>query len=276
MNKDFHIENERLYTSFETANICDLARTTLLKIEEKGFDQPRRIDPETKKRYYDVVNINRIMQYKMFHSLGLNTKEILAYYKGELDREKFLSELRGKLASAKRCVDEFEARLTERESLTFSYTEISGGTFYCFSCPIRNPKEQIEHNYIEIQRMYEMGYKPFPMTPMASVTPDLDTVYDGMEPKPFRSTIVVAVSPEHIPDPSRGVKRKAKMAFSLTYHGNEDEIMNNGGNMLWEEMKKRGITPAGPLLGICLAGPFFGTEIDPRDYIFRWSIAIEK
>ncbi|MBQ7563980.1 MAG: hypothetical protein IJT16_08325 [Lachnospiraceae bacterium] len=119
MDKDFHIENERLYTSFETAKICDIARTTLLRIEEKGFDQPRMIDEKTKSRYYDVVNINRIMQYKMFHNLGLNTKEILAYYNGELDREEFLTELKGRLASAKRCVDEFEAY----RSLAVSMTE---------------------------------------------------------------------------------------------------------------------------------------------------------
>ncbi|MBQ7563981.1 MAG: hypothetical protein IJT16_08330 [Lachnospiraceae bacterium] len=51
--------------------------------------------------------------------------------------------------------------------------------------------------------------------------------------------------------------------------------MNTGGKILWQEMQKRGIGPAGPLLGICLAGPFFGTQLDPNDYIFRWSIPIE-
>ena len=134
--KDFHIENERLYTSFETAKICNISRTTLLRIEEKGFDRPRRVDEYTGSRYYDVVNINRILQYQMFHKLGLKTAEIIDYYNGDLDEEVFIELLRDRLAVAERCLDEFESRLTKRDSLTFSFVTIPESTVYCFPCDI--------------------------------------------------------------------------------------------------------------------------------------------
>lgn len=276
MDKGFKIENERYYSSLETARICNIGRTTLLRIEEKGFDTPRIIDKETGKRYYDVVNINRIMQYQMFQKLGLTTKEMLSYYNGDTDRENFLEMLRERVAIAQRCLDEFESRLTERDSLTFSYVEIPESTCYFFSCDIPIAKDQIEYNYCEIQRMYDMGFKPFPTTPMASVIPDLYTIYDGTNTNPFRQTICLSIYPDPIPDPSRVVHTRKRYAFSLLYHGNDDQIMRDGGRILWEEMQRKGIRANGPLVGVCVNGPFFGTDLDPRDYIFRWAIPIDE
>jgi len=50
--------------------------------------------------------------------------------------------------------------------------------------------------------------------------------------------------------------------------------MENGGSILLEEMKRRNITPAGPLIGINVVGVFFGNEIDPEDYVFRFAIPV--
>ena len=274
-NKDFEIANERLYTSFETARICNISRTTLLRIEENGIETPRHIEESSGNRYYDVVNIHRIMQYQMFHRLGLTNKDIASYYNGELDNQYFLAVLRERLAIAQRCVDEFEARFTERESLTYSFEMMPGGLYYCFPCDIENPKEQIEYNYLEIQKMYDMGFKPSPTTPMVSVVPDVDSVYEGKASGPFHSMICVAVSPDSIPDESKVFRSRQRQGFSLLYHGNDDEIMNIGGELLYEEMQKRGLKACGPLIGVCLAGPFFGTRLDPRDYLFRWVIPVE-
>ena len=51
--------------------------------------------------------------------------------------------------------------------------------------------------------------------------------------------------------------------------------MENGGQMLFAEMKRRGLEPTGPLIGINVVGVFFGNEIDPEDYVFRFAIPIE-
>ena len=51
--------------------------------------------------------------------------------------------------------------------------------------------------------------------------------------------------------------------------------MENGGHILLEEMKKRKLKPMGPLIGIKVVGVFFGNEISPEDYVFRFAIPVE-
>ncbi|MBR1740312.1 MAG: MerR family transcriptional regulator [Lachnospiraceae bacterium] len=272
--KKFTTENERLYTSNEVAKICKIGRTTLLRMEECGYDKARYIDSKNGYRYYDLINIHKIMMYEMLQKMGLSVTEISAYYRHELEPEAFLEELHERLAIAQRCVDEFEARFGERESKEFSYIALPDVTCYCFPCDIRSPKDQIEYNYKKLQEIYNAGYEPFPTTPMFSITPDFETIYDEESYRSDHSMICSAIYPNENLPMENVVHFKSKTAFSLLYHGNSDEIMSTGGKLLLDEMKKRKLTPAGPLYGICILGPFFGTDIDPQDYVFRWAIPI--
>lgn len=276
MDKSFQIQDEKYYTINEIADICGVSRATLLRLEESGFDRARVVSSASGYRYYDVINIHKVMQYRMLKKLGLDRNEIMAYYSGQMNSADFLATLKERLAIAKRCVDEFEARFTERESLQFSFYQTEEMTCYTFPCGIVKPKEQIEYNYLELQKMYAAGFHPYPTTPMFSVAPDPNTRFTGKMPKSFRSTMCVAIYPEPVPDPSRVLRFEARQTFSLLYHGNDDEIMATGGEILWDEMKKRGLRSAGPLYGICVVGPYFSTEIDPKDYVFRWAIPVEE
>ena len=259
----------------EAAKICGVSRATLLRLEKMGFDKPARINPDNGFRYYDCLNIMKVQQYLSLRELGVGWDEIMAYYRSELDNDMFLKKLKDRLSIAQRCVDEFEARFTERESISFSYVSLPDVTCYCFPCAISKIKEQVEHNYIEIKKMYDAGFMPYPSTPMFSILPDFDTIYDGTTPDPYRSTICMTIYPEPNPDPSRVRTVKGRKAFSLLYHGNSDEIMESGGHLLWEEMRRRNIRPAGPLYGINVVGIFFGNEIEPDDYVFRWAVPVE-
>ena len=274
MIERYKLEGEKLYTIREVANICDISRATLLRMEETGFDTPRYTNPESGFRYYDVMNILKIQRYLSLKRLGVSQKGILAYYNGTLDKQNFLTKIREQLDIAQRCVDEFESSFTERESISYSYYTIPELTCYTFPCPIRQIKKQVEYNYSEIKKMYDAGFKPYPTTPMFIVMPGLDEIYDGTDKGPFESTMCITINPKSIPDPSRVVHIKPRQAFSLIYHGDNDYIMENGGKILLEEMKKRNLKPAGPLYGINIVGIFFGHEIDPDDYVFRFAIPI--
>ncbi|MBR1815335.1 MAG: MerR family transcriptional regulator [Lachnospiraceae bacterium] len=275
MIERYTLENEKLYTIREAANICGISRATLLRMEESGFDTPRYINPESGFRYYDVMNILKIQRYLALKRLGISQKDILAYYNGTLDKQNFLSEIRERLDIAQRCVDEFESSFTERESISYSYYTLPEMTCYTFPCPIRQIKKQVEYNYLEIKKMYDTGFKPYPSTPMFCVVPGFDSIYDGVDREPFESVICMSVCPDSIPDESKVIHIKPRQAFSLLYHGDTDYVMENGGKMLLEEMKKRKIKPAGPLYGINVVGIFFGHEIEPDDYVFRFAIPIE-
>lgn len=276
MIERYRMEGESLYTINEVANICGISRATLLRMEDAGFDTPCYINPESGFRYYDVMNILKIQRFLMLKRLGVSQKDILAYYNGTLDKQNFLSVIRERLDIAQRCLDEFESSFTERESITYSFYTLPEMTCYTFPCPIRQIKKQVEYNYLEIKKMYDLGFKPYPSTPMFCVVPDFDTVYDGIDSDPFESKICMSIRPDTIPDPSKVIKVRSRQAFSLLYHGDNDYMMENGGKLLLAEMKKRNIKPAGPLIGINVVGVFFGNEIDPEDYVFRFAIPVEQ
>ena len=275
MKKDFQIENEKYYTIREAAEICGVSRATLLRMEEAGLDEPRFVDPKNGYRYYDVVNIHRIKLYQMLQLMGLSSKEIYSYFNSKLEASDFLAKLQERLSVARRCVEEFEARLIKRGTLQYEYFDLPAVTCYTFQTPNSLPKEQIEYNYLEIQKMYDKGFRPKSSIPMFSVAPGIDRIYGEKKQQRGGITICVAIDLNRLPDPSVVHNFSATKTFSLLYKGNDDEIMGNGSDMLLEEMKQRGLQAKGPCYGICILGPYYGTQIDPDDYVFRWAIPIE-
>ena len=275
MEKDFKIQNEKLYTIREAAAICGVSRATLLRMEDAGFDFPRYVDKDNGYRYYDVVNIHRIKLYQMLHIMGLSNKEIFSYLDNSMDTEAFLNVLKERLAVARRCVDEFEARLIGRGSLRYEYVILPSVTCYTFEAPMAHPKDQIEYNYQKIREIYDEGFKPAATIPMFSVSPEINGIFGETTPSKKGTTIAVVVDAEYLADPQKVTTFYERRAFSLLYKGNDDDIMQNGDKMLWEEMRQRNLEPKGPCYGICILGPFYGTQIDPDDYVFRWAIPIE-
>ena len=275
MKKDFEIENEKMYTIREAAEICGVSRATLLRMEEGGFDSPRLVDEKNGYRYYDVVNIHRIKLYQMLQIMGLSNKEIHAYFDNNLAAEDFLAVLYERLAVARRCVEEFEARLIVRGSTRYEYVTLPAVECYTYVAPMKQPKDQIEFNYRKIQEIYAQGYKPAAAIPMFSIAPGVDEIYGNKKPTKEGITIAIVVDSGNIPDVTKITSFPTRRAFSLLYKGNNDEIMQSGGDILLEEMKQRGLEPKGPCYGICILGPFYGTQVDPDDYVFRWAIPIE-
>lgn len=275
MKKDFEIKNEKLYTIREVAEICGTSRATLLRMEKSGFDAPRYVDEDSGYRYYDVVNIHRIKLYQMLQLMGLTNSEIHSYFDNRLEPSGFLAMLHERLAIAKRCVEEFETRLIESGSIKYEFVDLPDVTCYVFEAPMSNPKEQIEYNYRKIQEMYNQGFKPAAAVPMFSVSPGVNEIYEKRSNTGQGMMIAVAIDPCHIPDPSKVMSFHARKAYSFLYKGDDDDIMQNGGDMLLEEMEQRGLEPMGPCYGICVLGPFFGTRVNPDDYVFRWAIPIE-
>lgn len=274
MKKDFEIEGEKMYTIRETAEICGVSRATLIRMEKAGFDSPRYVDEKNGYRYYDVVNIHRIKLYQMLQLMGLSNKEIYSYFDNKMEAADFLATLNERLAVAKRCVEEFEARLIERGSIRYEYITLPEVMCYTFNAPMSKPKDQIEYNYRKVQEMYDLGFKPAATVPMFSIAPGVNEIYEKNHSN-IGTTIAVAIDPGHIPDASKVISFHARHAFSLIYKGNDDDVMQNGADMLLEEMEQRNLKAKGPCYGICILGPFFGTQIDPDDYVFRWAIPVE-
>ena len=83
-----------------------------------------------------------------------------------------------------------------------------------------------------------------------------------------------SIWPNPIPDPGKVARVGGCRAFSMTYHGNDGNIVHRGGELLMDEMRRRNLTPAGPLYSMGVVGPYYGEEISPEDYVFQFAIPI--
>lgn len=272
----FESEGEKLYSIREAAAICGCSRANLLKLEELDFLVPRETNESTHYRYYDTNNIMKVGRYQMFRELGMSQRDILAYYDGTLARDALIAKMRSRFEWLRRCIDELELHCSERGSVTFDYVELPSMTCYTFPCAIRSIRERGAFVHDKISEMMEAGFRPFPMNFLFSVTPDLHGVYTGMDAEPFNAAICLSVWPDTIPDPSKVARVGGCRAFAMTCHGEEGNIIRRGGELLLEEMARRGIAPAGPLYSMGVVGPYYGEEIDPKDYIFRFAIPVEE
>ena len=76
-------DTELLFSISQAAKACNLSRSTLLRMEERGLLTPAYIAPGSNRRYYDNYNIARILQIKQFQSMGFDTEETAAYFFAE-------------------------------------------------------------------------------------------------------------------------------------------------------------------------------------------------
>ena len=82
-------------------------------------------------------------------------------------------------------------------------------------------------------------------------------------PPPHDFYICIPVSPEHAPD--NAVVIPACTALSLLFYGSYSNL-NKAYLYLGEQVRKRGLTPAGYIRTISLVGPYVGKEINPDRY----------
>lgn len=272
--ESFTYGNDPLYTINECASICGISRATLLRLDELGLEKPHYTNPDNGFRYYDIVNIYRIKQYQMLKYLGLNQSEIIAYYNGQIDPEAFIEKLNIRFILAKRCMDEFSSRFTERGSITYAFMDLLEVTCYRFHCPIADIREQGEYNYNMMFKAHSEGFKPAAATPMFFSYPDFESIYDGSPYGGQGYDMCLSIDPDYIPDSSKTIRFEHRKAFSMTYHGNDREILRQGGQMLYKKLINLGLIPNGPLLGMSVVGPLLGKDIDPSDYVFRFAIPI--
>lgn len=272
----YGFEGEKLYSVREAAAICGCSRANLLKLEALDFLAPREIRADSRYRYYDTDNIMKIERYQMLRELGMSQRDILAYYDGSLARDALIGKLRTQLDWLRRCVDELELHFSPRDSVAFGPIRLPETTCYTFPCGIRNIQERGPLLRRGIGEMLAAGFRPFPMNFLFSVAPGLDGVYAGTGAEPFTATACLSVWPEPIPDPSKVARVGGCPAFSMTYHGNDGEIIRRSGALLLEEMARRGLEPAGPLYSMGVVGPYYGEEVDPEDYVFRFAIPIAE
>ena len=119
--------NESDYSLFsirQAARACNLSRSSLIRLEEKGLLTPAHTDPKNGYRYYDNDNICRILQIQKFQWMGFSPEEISSYFESGGKADELLATLEEKLSVLQQQVTEMRLRSHNVPDMSLSITEI--------------------------------------------------------------------------------------------------------------------------------------------------------
>ncbi len=257
--------NENDYSLFsirQAAHACGLSRSSLIRLEEKGLLTPACIDADSGYRYYDNYNITRILQIQKLQRMGFRSEEIISYYESGGKADGLLASLEEKLSVLQQQIAEMRLRSHDVPDMSLSIIEIPEA----ICCVRRYQGALIQDKYhASYDFFHECVEKGIALAPEPFFIIDKRTDYlEGtLSSTPYDSYVCMPVLPEQAPEDA--VAFPACTALSLLVYGSYGNL-NEAYLYLGEQVRTRGLTPAGYIRTISLVGPYVGKEIDPDRY----------
>ena len=252
----------RLFSIRQAAHACNLSRSSLIRLEEKGMLTPAHTDAKTGYRYYDNNNISRILQIQKFQQMGFSPKEIISYYEGGGKADELLATLEQKLSVLQQQVAEMRLRSHDVPDMSLSILKVPE-TVCCvrkFQGPMIQDKYHASYDFFH--ECVEKGIALAP-EPFFIIDERTDYLEGTLSSTPYDSYVCMPVLPEHAPKDA--VTFPSCTALSLLVYGSYGNI-NEAYLYLGEQVRKRGLTPVGYIRLIALVAPHVGKEIDPDRY----------
>lgn len=267
--------NEGEYSLFsirQAALACNLSRSSLIRLEEKGLLTPAYTDTSNGYRYYDNNNITRILQIQKLQRMGFRPKEIISYYESGGKADELLATLEQKLSVLQQQVAEMRLRSHDVPDMSLSIIEIPE-TVCCvrkFQGPLIQDKYHASYDFFHecVERGIALAPEPFFI-----INERTDYLKGKLSSTPFDSYICMPILPEQAPEDA--VHFPACTALSLLCYGNYNNI-NEAYLYMGEQICKHGLTPAGYVRAIALVAPYVGKEIDPQRYCSQLVLPVEK
>ena len=267
--------NESDYSLFsirQAARACNLSRSSLIRLEDKGLLTPAYTDANSGYRYYDNNNISRILQIQKFQRMGFSPEEIISYYESGGKADELLAALEQKLYLLQQQIAEMRLRSHDVPDMSLSILKIPETV----CCVRRYQGAMIQDKYhASYDFFHECVEKGIALAPKAFFLIDERTDYlEGeLSSAPHDFYVCMPVLPEQAPE--NAVHFPACTAFSLLCYGNYSNIKETY-LYLGEQLHKRGLTPAGYIRLIALVAPYVGKEIDPQRYCSQLVLPIKE
>lgn len=257
--------NESSYSLFsirQAAHACNLSRSSLIRLEEKGLLTPAYTDVNNGYRYYDNNNISRILQIQKFQGMGFSPEEIISYYESGGKANSLLATLEQKLSVLQQQVAEMRMRSHDVPDMSLSIVKIPE-TICCvrkYQGSLIQDKYHASYDFFHecVEKGIALAPKPFFIINMRT-----DYLEGKITSAPCDFYVCIPILPEQMPEDA--VCIPACTALSLLVYGNYSNL-NEAYLYLGEEVRKRKLTPAGYIRAIALVAPYVGNEIDPNRY----------
>jgi len=267
--------DENAYSLFlinQAAHATNLSRSSLIRLEEKGLLTPAYTDPDTGYRQYNNDNIARILQIQKLQGMGFGPEEIRSYYANNGNAEGLLATLEQKLSTLQQQIAEMRLRSLDVPDMHVSIIKIPE-TICCihkFKGTLIQDKYHALYDFFHecVERGIVLAPKP-----LFLMNERTDYLEGRIVPEPFDSYACVPVLPEQAPEDA--VPIPACTALSLVYYGDYSNI-NDAYLHLGEQVRERGLTPAGFIRVIALVAPYVGQEIDQTRYCTQLMLPIKE
>lgn len=251
-----------LFSISQAARACNISRSSLIRLEDKGLLTPAYTDADSRYRYYDNDNISRILQIQKFQCMGFNPEEICSYYADGGKADELLAVLEQKLYVLQQQVEEMRLRSHNVPDMSLSIIEIPETV-----CCVRKYhgaliQDKYHATYDFFHECVEKGI-PLAPKPLFIINERTDFLEGKITSTPYDFHICIPVLPESAPEDA--VSIPACTALSLLVYGSYGNL-NDVHLYLGEQVRKRGLTPAGYVRAISLVGPYVGKEIEPNRY----------
>ena len=261
-----------LFSISQAAHACNLSRSSLIRLEERGLLTPAHTNVKSGYRYYDNYNIARILQIQKFQRMGFSPEEIISYYESGGKADELLAALEQKLYLLQQQIAEMRLRSHDVPDMSLSILKIPETV----CCVRRYQGAMIQDKYhASYDFFHECVEKGIALAPKAFFLIDERTDYlEGeLSSAPHDFYVCMPVLPEQAPEDAISIP--ACTALSLLVYGNYSNL-NETYLYLGEQVRKRGLTPAGYIRMIALVAPYVGKEIDPNMYCSQLLLPVEE
>lgn len=253
---------ENLFSISQAAKACNISRSTLIRLENRGLLTPAYTSPKSGRRYYDNNNITRVLEIQKFQAMGFNTEETIPYFSENGNAKELLSILEKKLSVLQDSISEMRLRAHDVPAMEVQMTELPETVCCVRRCTGLSVKDKYDAMYDFFHECVKNGYV-LSCQPLFVIR-DYTDYLEGITPStPYDFQVCVPVLPEYAPE--NAVRFNVCNALSLLYYGNYSKV-EEAFIRLGSEVRKRGLTPAGSVRIIGRVAPYTGREIAPDMY----------
>lgn len=260
------------FTIGHVAKCCDVSRSTLLRMEDKGLLTPVYSDEGSGYRYYDNNNVAKILHVKAFLEMGLSYDDIIQYFNSAGSSIALVEKLEQQLFILKRAYQEMKLRLEDKNHMTAEIINLPEYTCYAREYTGSNTDDQYRDMYNLFHEVIEKGCKPLATEPLFVISQRYDFINGRCRDTNFNYTCCVPLEPTTAPEDA--VKIPGGKALSVLYYGEYGGI-SNAHLFLGEKVRELGLTPSGFIRVFGLVAPYTGEGYNPDKYISRLVLPVE-
>lgn len=265
------IDTRSMFTISQAAHACSISRSTLMRLEEKGLIKPAYIHPESGRRYYDPYNISRILHVQKFRAMGFSTQEIIHYFSSKGNAAAMLASLEERLQRLKQGIEEIRIRALDAPNLSVAITTLPEVVCCMHKTVGLTPEEKTVETYNFYHQCIREGCALSP-EPLFIINERTDYLEGKITSEPYPYYACIPVNPGQAPKTAK--RFPPCKAICVFYYGNYGGI-DKAWLKLGEEVRRRGLTPAGFPRAIAIVAPYTGREVDPNRYCGKFVLPIK-